>query len=105
MASWWTITVDKVIPLPGGERMIRGSADGYASYTTGGDDFDLSAYFDSASYPFVQASNADGYMLSHDGGTAADGVLKALDGYGSEVASATDLSDCSINFFAIGDAK
>lgn len=111
-----TIKVDTETPLPGGEKMIRGSLLHANNYYTSGNELNLANYLDSSGYPTVVIAPADGYVFEHSQGTAEAGLVQAFytvvnakngadDKYAmGEVDANTDLSSVNMVFYAVGKA-
>lgn len=103
-----TLSDVKVSILPGGLRLISGIGTLDSSYVDTGEVMDLSSYMKSADVPHVTLSGGAGYLLEHDGGTAAAGVIKAYISNNAAVmkaaANTTNLVTITFRFLAVGDA-
>ena len=61
--------------LPSGERYIRGTVTFDTLYASGGEALSLTTYFSASTYPTVLCGVDDGYVASHDRGTASAGKI------------------------------
>jgi len=105
-------------PMPGGQRMIRGSILLDSSYPTGGEYMNIANgallgmdALKASGSPTVVVGAAPGYVLVHDQGTAANGKVKAyyatnaiINAALGEVVNGTSLSTINAAFYAIGPA-
>lgn len=112
------LKIDKETPLPGGEKMLRGTFTMDSSYAANGEVMNLANYLDSTGYPTVIVECASGYTLMHNKGTAAAGTILAyqnvlntdtVNGAAAnsalyQVHTAKDLSAVNAGFIAIGKA-
>lgn len=78
-------------------RVLTGKAVMSDSYTTGGEDFDVSSFFSKDTIAVVPSS-ASGYTFEYDN---ANKKLLAYEA-GVEVTAATDLSGVEVTFVAFG---
>jgi hypothetical protein len=72
-----TFQVAAETPLPGGEKMIRGSLLHANNYYTSGSACNLSNYFKAGGTVSVSIAASDGYIFKHDQGNASNGLVLA----------------------------
>ena len=103
----------KETPLPGGEKMVRGKINLSSSYAAAGDACNLSNYFQGSPQVVVQAMDQNSSNVavgvSHNGGTAAAGLVRVYVGGTAEdefleANAALDFSGVNVPFVAIGQA-
>jgi len=101
-----TISATHSTELPSGARQVAFTVTFDSSYPTGGEVFDVSTWFSGS--PHVNPGGGDdGYVIQHDRGTAAAGVLLAYEAGADgaaldEVANTTDLSAVICHVVVIG---
>lgn len=110
-----TVKVEYELASQAGAKFIGGSIAMDGVYNTGAEVMDLSAYFSGSPKVFINA--ADGYMLEHNQGTAAAGIVVARYSAGNalngesfiiplvEVAQDTNLALINTTFIAMGTMK
>ena len=92
------------VELPSGDRLIAGRFEMGEVYLTDGLTMDLSSYLSGTPQVHISGDNAT-YSVTHDGGTAAAGVVKAsVVANGTEVANAFNLSALGGTYIAVGTA-
>lgn len=110
--------IDRETPLPGGEKMIRGTFTLDSSYTGTGEVLNLANYLNSGCYPTVIVECAAGYTLAHNKGTASAGTIIAYQNVFNtltvngvamnaalyQVHAGADLTGINAGFVAIGTA-
>jgi hypothetical protein len=105
MALTLSLTYDTTM---GGSKIAYGTITFDNVYVTGGETLDLSAQFSGS--PTVLTSSDDGYVIRHNRGNAAAGVLQAYFANGGaaagaaliEVTNAADLSAVIVHCIAMG---
>jgi len=98
-----TISITSVDDKNNGDVEISGTVTFDSSYPTGGEVFDISDYI--SAIKSANFSGDDGYVIQHNRGTPAAGVLLAYEAGADaaaldEVADTTDLSSL-ISYFAV----